>query len=238
MRREGAGCIVMSETAAMASAMGEEVDVFPPGHVQQGAVRQELETGPRETVAALALQHLVEPRAQGVQVQDVGGGVGHLLVAEPGRAPVGALLGLGEVHPDQLLGDVLKPVAVGVGPRELGGDLGAVDGARHHPKVEPEHGDIKATVVEDLGHRRVGQQPLEVGGVVGGAVQAHHVGFAIAVRELHHAQGVAAQAQAHRLRIDRHRRRAGQRAVRQVALMLEGGHLVHARSASLVRLPI
>ena len=46
-------------------------------------------------------------------------------------APVRRLLLLREIDAEQFLHEVLEPVPVGVGARELGGDLGAVDRARH-----------------------------------------------------------------------------------------------------------
>ena len=66
-------------------------------------------------------------RSQRVQVQHVGSGVGLLLVAQLGRAPVRRLLLLGQVDAEQLAAQVGEAVAVGVGARQLARDLGAVD---------------------------------------------------------------------------------------------------------------
>jgi hypothetical protein len=85
--------------------------------------------------------------------------------------------------------------------------------------VELEHGDVEASEVEDLEHPRIGQQALEIRGVVRRPVQAHHVGVPLAGAQLHHAQRVAPQAQAHGLRIDGDRRRLREQSVRKIALM-------------------
>jgi hypothetical protein len=69
--------------------------------------------------------------------------------------------------------------------------------------MQLEHADVEAAEVEQLQHGRIGQQPLQVRAVVAGAVQAHDMGVAVAGRQLDHAQGIAAEAQAHGLRIDR-----------------------------------
>jgi hypothetical protein len=86
-----------------------------------------------------------------------------------------------------------------------------------------EHRDVEARIVEDLGDRRVGEQLdqvrrfLEVGG------NLHHVGTAIAGRQLHHAEPVAARIQPHRFGVDRHLPRVA-REVGQVAPMQSNGH--------------
>ena len=119
-----------------------------------------------------------------------------------GRAPVAGLLRLGQVDPDQLAHHILQPVAVGVGAGQSGGDLGAIDRPRLDPEVQLEHADVEPAEVEQLQHLRIGQQAFQVGAVVAGAVHAHDMGVAVAGRQLDHAQGIAAEAQAHGLGID------------------------------------
>jgi hypothetical protein len=68
-----------------------------------------------------------------MQVEHIGGGIVLLLVGELLRRPVRALLLLRQIDAEKLGAQVLEPVAVGVGARQLGGDLGAVDG----PVVTP-----------------------------------------------------------------------------------------------------
>src|SRR5260221_5965445 len=75
------------------SAMGENVDLFPSGHVQAGAMRQEVEAGLGQVHAALADQHGVESDLEGVQVEDIRRGVGHLVGRKLSGAPIRALLG-------------------------------------------------------------------------------------------------------------------------------------------------
>ena len=78
---------------------------------------------------------------------------------------------------------------------------------------------IKAAEVKDLGHGRVCQQGLQIGGVIGLAVQADHMGIAIAGRKLHQTKRVSPETQAKRLRIHRNTGHALEEARRQVAFM-------------------
>src|SRR5579883_2877208 len=57
------------------SSMREDVDFRPTFEVEEGARGQETEAGLRELGPLLARQHLVEPAAQRVQVEDVRGRV-------------------------------------------------------------------------------------------------------------------------------------------------------------------
>ena len=77
--------------------------------------RQELETGLRQFGAALARQHGVEPFAQAMQMQHVGGGVGQLRLAQALRAPVARLLLLRQIDVEHLAHQILQAMAVGIG---------------------------------------------------------------------------------------------------------------------------
>ena len=59
--------------------------------------------------------------------------------------------------------------------------------------------------MENLGHLGVGQQRLEVGRVVGGAVHLHQMGIAVAGRKLDQAKLVAAWQQPQRFGINGNR---------------------------------
>ncbi len=107
---------------------------------------------------------------------------------------------------------------VGVGPRQLGGGLGAVDRGGGDLQVAQEHGDVEAAEVEYLQHAGIGEDALEVRTVVGRSAQPHHVGVAVSGRQLDHAERIAPEAQAHGLRIDGDRIAEAQ-AVGQVAFM-------------------
>ena len=103
---------------------------------------------------------------------------------------------------------ILQAVAVGVGAGKPRGDLGAVHRLRHHAEGVGECGQIEPREVKDLRHLRIGQQRLQVRRV-GDALAViprdlHHVGAAVAVRQLHHAEPVAMRVQPHGLGIDRH----------------------------------
>src|SRR3954453_18297843 len=78
--------------AGESSAMGKNVGVAPAHEVEPDPHRQERETLDRELEPALALQHRVEFLAHGMQMQDVGGGVSELRLAQIRRAPIRGLL--------------------------------------------------------------------------------------------------------------------------------------------------
>src|SRR5262249_56656849 len=105
--------------------------------------------------ATLACQQCVELGLERVQMQDIGGGVAQLLVAQGVGAPVGCLLLLGELDAQKLLAEVLQPEAVGEGARELGGDLGAVDRLAANAQRMFQHGDVEATEVGQLQQLRI-----------------------------------------------------------------------------------
>jgi len=119
-----------------------------------------------------------------------------LLVGELVRAPVRALLLLGQVDAEQLRAEVLQAVAVGVGARQLGGDLGAVHGLGDDAQVLRQHGDVEAAEVEDLEHGGIRQQGLQARRRPVLAIELHEVGRVVASGELHQAQPVAVRLQA------------------------------------------
>ena len=118
------------ERVALRRSVGEDVHRGEAGEIEPRPLRQIGEGGARQPVAPLAREHRVELLAQRVQMQHVGGGVGELRVAERLRAPVGRLLLLGDLDAEQLARQILEAVPVGVGARQLGGDLGAIDRRR------------------------------------------------------------------------------------------------------------
>ena len=172
--------------------------------------------------APLALQHGVQPFLQPVQIQHVGGGVIELGVGVVGRPPVGALLLLGQVDPDQLAAQVLQAVAVGVGAHQLGRHLGAVQRRGLHPQIVAQHGDVEPGEVKQLQHRSIGHQRAQVGRLVGPVGELDQMGVAVAGRQLHQTQAVAAGLQPHGLAVDGHRR-PERDAVRQVAMVQMDG---------------
>src|SRR4051794_19423254 len=97
------------------SAVREDIDVLPAREIEFGAAGEEVETGLGQPHAAFTDQYGVQFGLQRVKMQYVGGGIGLLLLAELGRAPVRALLLLGELNAEQFARYVLQPVAIGVG---------------------------------------------------------------------------------------------------------------------------
>ena len=166
-------------------------------------MRQEAEAGLGSRHPALAREHGVELGLQRVQVEHVGGGVVLLLVGELVGAPVGALLLLGQVDAEQLPAQVLEAVAVGVGARQLGGDLGAVDGPGHRrPGAARAWRCRSGAKWKILSTAGIGQQRLEARRRPVLAVELHQMGAAVAGRELHQAQPVAVRLEAQRLGVD------------------------------------
>src|SRR5262245_15118601 len=138
----------------------EEVLVLEASEVEAGSFREEAEAGLCRGCSAFAGEHGVELGLERVQVEHVAGGVVLLLVRQLVRAPVGALLLLGKVDAEELAAQVLEAVAIGVGARQLGSDLGAVDGLGKHAPMLRQHGDIEAPEVKDLEHRAIRQESL------------------------------------------------------------------------------
>ena len=130
--------------------MRENVFRAPAGEIEPGADGEERETGGGEFLAALARQHGVELLLDGMEIEHVVGSVRDLRLGQGLGAPVGELLLLGDVLAEQVLGEVLEAVLVGVGAGELGGDLGAIERLRHHAEPLGEHADVEAREVKDL----------------------------------------------------------------------------------------
>src|SRR5205085_7320353 len=107
-----------------------------------------------------------------------------------------------QVDTEELAAQVFQAVAIGVGARQLGGDLGAVDGLRLNIQVLFQHGDVEAAEVEDLEDGGIRQQRLQARRRPVLAVELHEVGGVVAGRELYQAQPVAMWLQAQRLGVD------------------------------------
>ena len=71
--------------------MGEDIAFGPAGEVERGAARPEAEALGGKVRAALALEHVVETRAQAVKVGHVLGRVGELRRTQCFRTPIGGL---------------------------------------------------------------------------------------------------------------------------------------------------
>src|SRR6185312_9723933 len=183
-------------------SMRENVLGRPAREVETGAAWQELETGLREVGPAFALQHLVELCLQGMEMQDIRGGIAELLVAQFGGTPIGGLLLLRELDAEKVAAEILEAVAIGEGAREPRGDLGAIDRPCRDAEIMPEHGDVEAAEMEDLQDRGIGQQRLEAWRVIGAGGELHEMRYAITGRKLDQAQAVAMGIEAHRFRVD------------------------------------
>src|SRR5271170_384684 len=184
-------------------AVGENVRFLEAGQIQPNSIGQIQEGGARQPVATLAREHRVELFAQSMQEEHVGGGIGELRLAERLRAPVRRLLLLGNLNPEQFAGEVLKSVPVGIGPRQLGGDLGAIDRRRHHAERVAQRRHVETAEVKQLQHVRVREQLLEPRRARLSAPDLHDVRAAVAAGELDDAEPIALDLEAERLRVDR-----------------------------------
>src|ERR1051326_6547062 len=169
----------------------EDVLLRPALQIKERTRRQEIKAAARQFGAALARQHHIEPSSQCVEMQDVGGGIAQLLLAQRCRAPIRALLLLFQVDPEEVLAQVPQAVPVGECPHEPRGDLRAVERLRHDAEIVVEDRDVEPREMEELDDARIGQQPLQVRRLVTPGGELHEVRVAIAARQLNEAQAVA-----------------------------------------------
>src|SRR5690242_4566551 len=95
------------------ASMLKNVDVRPACDVQAGTGGKKAKGGLCQFGPSLALQQGIEFGLQGMQMQDIGGGIGELLLRERVGAPVRRLLLLGEVDPQKLAAKVLETEPIG-----------------------------------------------------------------------------------------------------------------------------
>ena len=200
------------------SRMRKNIGFRPTGQVQFRAGREEIETGLRQVLPLFPFQPLVQLDPQPVKVKNVRGGIILLRARERFRAPIAHLLLFGEVQPQQILCQVLQPMAVRLGAHKTAGDLGAVDRGRQGTKGVIHGSNVKAAIVKQLQGVRIFQQGAEIGGLGLAFGDLHNMGIAIAIRQLHHAEPIAMRVQPHGLAIDRNGG-AQLQAIRQVALV-------------------
>ncbi len=93
--------------------MSENIDFGPSGQIQFGPRRQKIKAGLGQGGAAFAGQHLVQLVPEGMQMNDVGGGIPQLFLAQFGRSPIRRLLLLLQFDAQQLLAKILEPMPVG-----------------------------------------------------------------------------------------------------------------------------
>ena len=134
--------------ALRGSAMRENIGFGPPFQIEQRACRQEIEAGFRQRRSALAFQKPVEMLLDPMQVQHVCGRIQQLVVGQFFRAPVAALLLLGDVDADDFLAQILESMPVGHRADEAGGDLGAIDRCREHAQMLKKHADVETPEME------------------------------------------------------------------------------------------
>ena len=163
---------------------------------------------PAAIVAALCIKHNVELVAIGI---------GHDVTRYYQRAVT-------ITDAEQLAGNVLEAVLVGVGAGEPRRGARAVERLRHDAERVEDHADVEAREVEDLQDLRIGHQLLEVRRRNVVRRNLHHVGRAVARRELHDAEPVALGVEPHRFGVDRNSGAGVARQIGQIATVQANGH--------------
>src|SRR5262249_33653813 len=103
-------------------------------------------------------------------------------------------------------------------------DLGAIDRGRHDVQTPLQHTEIEAGEMKDLENRPVGEKLGQIRRCARACRDLHHVGGAVARRQLHHAQPIADRIKPHRFGVDRHGVAAVAREVGQIAAMQADSH--------------
>ena len=143
--------------------MRERIEFRPAPEIEFHPGRQELNAGPRQLLASLALQHGVEFLPKSVQIQDIARRIVELLLRKLIGPPVGGLLLLGQLDAKQLPAQILQAVPVGVCAGQSRGHFGAIDGPRHHAEIVLEHGHVETAEMEDLQDALVQDGPEHLG---------------------------------------------------------------------------
>ena len=68
--------------------MREDVDIFPAGEVQRGTMGKISEAGRRQLGATFAREHGIQLFPQGMQIENVGRGIGKLRLAHDVSTPI------------------------------------------------------------------------------------------------------------------------------------------------------
>src|SRR5690606_14191400 len=196
----------------------------PAGQVQRSPRRQEVEAGLSEGGPALPRQHRVQYGFQLMQVEHIRGGIPLLGLGKRRRPPVGGLLLLGDLDPDELPAEVLQPVPVGESADQPRGRPGAVNRCRVGADILLQRRQVEAGKVKQLEDAAILEDALEIGGDVAGAgLKLDQVRIAVPAGKLDHAETVAHGAQPHRFSI--HGNHGAQvEAVRQVTLIYGNCH--------------
>ncbi len=188
------------------SGMGEDIAFWPARQIKLGAGRKKAETRLRQFAASLARKAGFKLVVQRVEVEHIRGGIFDLSRGQLVRAPVRALLLLGDIDAQHFLKQEFQPVPVGIGAPQFRGDLGTIDRRSQHAKAMQQNGDIETAEMKQLEHIRIGQHGAEIGrfGLV--LIDLHQMGVAVAARHLHQAKPVAMRDQTHGFTINRHDR--------------------------------
>ena len=98
-----------------------------------------------------------------MEVKNVRRRIRELRLAQSRGRPIGRLLLLGQFNAQELAGQVLKAMAIGLGPDQFGRDFGAIDAVYRRSKRVFKHRNIKTTEVKNLCHALICKELLEIG---------------------------------------------------------------------------
>src|SRR5215217_4911442 len=138
------------ESPRFRRSMCEYILFRPAGEIEPCSDRDEFETGFRQVHSSFSLQHLVESRLDLVKVYHVQRRILLLRIRKDRCSPIRALLLLGKIDAEHFLDDVLKSMLVGIGSRQLGSDLGAIERVYIGIEIMLQHGHVEAGVMKDL----------------------------------------------------------------------------------------
>ena len=184
--------------------MGENVLLRPARQVEPGPVGQEAETGLRQFGAAFPRQQDVQLLLQRVQMEHVGGRIGHLRLGQLPRRPNRRLLLLGQVDararraPDPSVRAC--PYRCGSAARRSWCNR---RGVGITPSAWYSDGESNRAKWKILATAGSASSRFRLGASLAVARNLHDVGRAVAGRELDHAQPVAMRVEPHGLGVDR-----------------------------------
>lgn len=181
--------------------MGEQVHVRPSHQIEPRPRREKIEACLRQFESVLAPEHGIESLAQRMKMQDIGGGISELSLGKRLCPPIGRLALLGEIDTEQLAREIFEPVPIGVGPRDLRGDLRAIDRRGHDTEGREQNRYIESREMEQLGDSGVGKKALQVRRPALPGRDLHDISGTVAARHLDNAKPVSSRDEAECLRI-------------------------------------
>jgi hypothetical protein len=175
--------------------MIEDVFFGPARHIEGGAIRQEAETGFRQSGPAFPRQEPFHLGHEAMEVQNIGCRIIHLFGGQGRRTPIRGLLLFGDFDPEHFPAQIFEAVAVGIGACQARGGPGAIHRGAADAQIAFDHAQVKAGEMEDFEDRCVGQKRGQAGRRCAGD-DLNEMGMTVAGGNLHQAEPVAVQLEA------------------------------------------